>query len=485
MKSITRRDFVKSSIAAGVAIAVPFSRVRGANDDIRVGVIGFRGKGKHHIQIIRELPGVRIVSLCDADRKVMGDQVKKFNEQNDKVDTCVDLRRVLDDPDIDAIVTATPNHWHSLITIWACQAGKDVYVEKPVSHNIWEGTKMVEAARKYRRIVQAGTQSRSGTAPAEAFKYIQEGNLGKILVARGFCYKRRKSIGKVKGPQVVPESVDYNMWTGPAPLKPLMRERLHYDWHWVWDTGCGDMGNQGIHEMDLCRWALGQDKLPPRVISLGGRFGYDDDGETANTQIAVFDYKPAPLIFEVRGLPNKKPLENERGHMDNYRGIRVGVVIECEKGYYAGGGGGGWIYDNDGNKVKQFTGGGRDQHQANFFNAMRSRKVTDLNADIRKGHVSTSLCHMANISHRLGTGSPQEQISDALQSNKPAMESLQRFEQHMAANEIDLKKTPATLGPWLEMDPEKEEFSGDWPAFWANKLARGSYREPFVVPENV
>ena len=485
MKSITRRDFVKSSIAMGAAMAAPFSKARGANGDIRVGVVGFRGKGRHHIEMLRENPGVRIAALCDADREVIDSQVKQFKERNEAVKTYVDIRKLLDDDSIDAIVTATPNHWHALLTIWACQAGKDVYVEKPVSHNIWEGRKMVEAARKYRRIVQTGTQSRSGVAPAEAFKYIHEGNLGKILVARGFCYKRRTSIGKVKGPQALPESIDYNIWTGPAPLKPLMREQLHYDWHWVWDTGNGDIGNQGVHEMDLCRWALGQDKLPPRVMSIGGRFGYDDDGETANTQIAIFDYKPAPLIFEVRGLPNKKPVENERGAMDNYRGVRVGVVIECENGYYAGGGGGGWIYDNNHNKVKQFVGGGRDQHQANFFEAVRSRKVSDLNADILEGHLSSGLCHMANISYRLGAAASQGQIRDALQGNKAAMDSLERFEQHMAANEIDLKKALTTLGAWLTMDTEKEQFVGEWPAFWANELLTRPYRKPFVVPENV
>ena len=486
MERITRRDFVKSSIAAGVALAVPFSKVRGANDEIRVAVVGFRGKGKHHIGMIREIPGVRIVALCDADQEVIDTQVAQFKERNESLDkTCTDLRRILDDDSIDAVFTATPNHWHSLFTVWACQAGKDVYVEKPVSHEIWEGRKMIEAARKYRRIVQAGTQSRSGDAPAEVFKYIQEGNLGKILVARGFCYKRRPSIGKVSGPQAVPSSVDYNLWTGPAQLQPLMRERLHYDWHWVWNTGNGDLGNQGIHEMDMCRWALGQDKLPNRVMSIGGRLGYDDDGETANTQVAIFDYKPAPLIFEVRGLPQSKPAEGQRGSMDHYRTVRIGVVIECEHGYYAGGGGGGWVYDNDNKKVKQITGGGRDQHVANFFKAMRSRKVSDLNADILEGHLSSSLCHMANISHRLGQQCPQEEIRERLGGNSAALDSLGRLEKHLAANEIDVKKGSVTLGPWLEFDPEKEEFVGEWPAFWANKLVKRNYRKPFVVPETV
>ncbi|MHC4159817.1 MAG: Gfo/Idh/MocA family protein, partial [Planctomycetota bacterium] len=353
MSKLSRRDFIKSSLAVASMPSTVWSRVRGANDDIHVAVVGLGsilgGKGKQHIEVFRRLEGVRVAALCDADRDILKDAAKRFSDDKEKVDVYTDVRKLLEDKSIDAIVTATPNHWHSLLTVWACQAGKDVYVEKPVSHDIWEGRKAVEAARKYNRIVQAGTQKRSDEGLQEAFSYIQEGNLGKILVARGFCYKRRKSIGKVDGPQAIPESVDYDLWTGPAPLVPLRRKNLHYDWHWVWVTGNGDIGNQGIHEMDLCRWAVGQKGPAPRVMSIGGRFGYDDDGETPNTQIAILDYEPAPIIFEVRGLAQKK----DDTVMDNYRGVRIGVVIECEGGYFAGGGGGGWAYDNDGKKIKQ------------------------------------------------------------------------------------------------------------------------------------
>ncbi|MHC4482951.1 MAG: Gfo/Idh/MocA family oxidoreductase, partial [Planctomycetota bacterium] len=410
MKNITRRDFVKGSIAAGAALALPFSRVLGANNDIRVGVVGFRGQGSGHIERFLKIPGVRVVALCDVDRDIVAREVRKFEDRNEKVDVYADVRKMLEDKNIDAISTATPNHWHALITIWACQAGKDVFVEKPVSHNIWEGRKMVEAARKYSRIVQSGMHKRSDTALPEVFEYIRQGNLGKMVIAHGFCYKRRKSIGKVAGPQPVPESVDYNLWTGPAPLRPLMRKKLHYDWHWVWPTGNGDMGNQGVHEMDICRWAIGQNELPPRVMSIGGRFGYDDDGETANTQIVFLGYKPAPIIFETRGLPRKK----DDSGMDNYRSIRVGVVIQCEHGYFAGGGGGGWVYDNDGKKIKQFKGDGGGGHQANFIKAVRSRKVSDLNADILEGHLSSALCHMGNISHRLGQRQSPDEIREML-----------------------------------------------------------------------
>lgn len=482
MKRITRRDFMKSSIAAGAVLAMPFSRVRGANNDIRLGVVGLggqggMGQGKYHIKLFSEIPGVRVVAICDADRDVLDSEVQKFKERNEKVDTYTDVRKLLEDKNIDAITTATPNHWHALVMIWACQAGKDVYVEKPVSYNIWEGRRMVEAARKYNRIVQSGMQRRSDEGLQQAIQYIKEGNLGKILFIHSMCYRKRESIGKVNGPQPIPKSVDYNLWTGPAPLVPLMRKRLHYDWHWMWDTGNGDLGNNGIHMLDVCRWALGKNTLPERVMSIGGRFVWDDDAETANTQIVLLDYKPAPIIYEVRNLPRKKG----DSAMDSYRGIRSGQVIQCEHGYFAGG----WTYDNDGNKIKQFKVTGGAGHQANFIKALRSRKVSDLNADILEGHLSAALCHMGNISYRLGAKTTPEQIKEVLQGDKETLETFERFQEHLFANWVDLSKTQAVLGPWLKMDSAKEKFVGEWPTHWANKLLRRSYRKPFVVPEKV
>jgi len=269
MKGLTRRAFTKSSLAGGVALALsPYSRVLGANNDIRVAVVGFKSQGSNHIKYFSRIPGVRVVALCDVDTAFTDREVKKFKEKNEKVDTYVDVRKLLEDKNIDAIITATPNHWHSLVTIWACQAGKDVYVEKPASHNIREGRKMVEAARKYNRIVQVGTQRRSDEGLAQAFEYIKQGNLGRVLRARCYYYSPRGPIGKVDGPQPIPETVNYNLWTGPAPMAPLMRKNLHYDWHWQWPYGNGDLGNNGIHFLDTCRWALGYSHLAPRVISL-------------------------------------------------------------------------------------------------------------------------------------------------------------------------------------------------------------------------
>jgi len=479
---------MKRSATAGAFAALPgfapFSRVLGANDDVRVAVVGFRSKGAQHIGILTELPGVRITALCDADKDVLSKGIQQFKEKNESVNGYLDVREVLDDKNVDAILTATPNHWHSLLTVWACQAGKDVYVEKPISHNIWEGRKAVEAARKHKRIVQAGTQSRSDEGLAQVFDYIRQGNLGAIKLARGFCYKRRESIGKVAGPQPIPQAVDFDLWTGPAELAPLRRTRLHYDWHWFWPTGNGDLGNQGIHQVDICRWAIGQDKLAPRVMSIGGRFGYSDDGHTANTQIVWLGYEPVPIIFEVRGLPRRK----DASGMDNFKGVRIGVVIECEGGYFAGSTGGGWVYDNDGKKIQQFVGLGAKDHQANFIKAVRSRKVSDLNADIEEGHISSALCHQANISHRLGRQSDVETIQEKIKSDSNCTEAFRRFQDHLFENWVDLKETPATLGPSLAFDPVKERFivAHDYdPGFWANKLVKGSYREPFVIPEKV
>jgi len=479
MINITRRSFMMGTLAAGAAMALPrssFSRVRGANDDVRVAVVGLHNKGKNHIKWFRKLPGVRVVAICDPDKSILDREVKLFTERKEKVDTYVDYRKLLEDKNIDAIVTATPNHWHALITIWGCQAGKDVYVEKPVSHNIWEGRKMVEAARKYNRIVQTGTQSRSDEGLAEAIQYLQEGNLGKILLARGFYYKRRDGIGKVNGPQPIPESVDYNLWTGPAKMEPLMRKRLHYDWHWVWNTGNGELGNNGVHFIDVCRWTLGQNRLAPRVLSIGSRFGFNDDGQTPNTHIVFFDYQPVPIIAEIRNLPRKK---GDKA-MDHYKNVRVGPLIQCEHGYFAGG----WAYDNNGKKIKQFSVSGGGDHHANFIKAVRSRKVEDLNADILEGHLSTTLCHMGNISHHVGKESQPNEIVESIKGNKEMTDAFERFQEHLRANEIDVNKTPWTLGASLQMDSNRERFVGKF-SEQANMHLRREYRKPFVVPEQV
>jgi predicted dehydrogenase len=486
---ISRRGFIVKSMAGGVSAYAAMARSAwaqpaGANGAIRVAVVGIRSKGHHHLQMLKDIPGVRIAAICDIDQSLLDKRAGELSADGVQVAKYTDIRKLLESKDVDAVTIATPNHWHSLMAVWACQAGKDVYVEKPVSHNVWEGRKIAEAAVKYDRIVQAGTQSRSDEALHEVAAYLKSGQLGKILRARGFCYKRRDSIGKVPGPQPIPAGVDYDLFCGPAPLEPLQRKQLHYDWHWVWPTGNGDIGNQGIHEMDMCRWMLGETGFPQRVFSIGGRFGYDDDATTPNTQIAVYDYASAPLIFEVRGLPAKTDVK----HMDHYRGVRIGIVIECERGYFAGGAGGGVIHDPDGKRVKAITSEGGDKHMANFIEAVRSHKPQALAAPVAEAHVSSALCHLGNISYRLGTATPQAEIKAQFASRPEIVETLDRFESHLAANGVDVARATPTLGPVLALAPAQERFESandyDLGAF-ANRMVKDVYRPPYVMPEQV
>jgi hypothetical protein len=260
-----------------------------------------------------------------------------------------------------------------------------------------------------------------------------------------------------------------------------MRKQLHNHWHYIWNTGNGEMGNMGVHELDLCRWVLGHDSLPPRVISLGGRFGYVDDGQTPNTQLTVFDYD-IPIIHEIRGLPRKA---GDSGS-DYYRMIQGGLVVQCENGYFAAGYGGGWVYDNDGKKIKQFSEQGAEYHVQNFVDAIRSRKSSDLRADILQGHTSSALCHLANISYRLGKESSPDQINESISTNKDAAETFERLTEHLDANNIDIEKSKPALGPWLKVDAQNERFIGDCTiAQKANEFLTRQYRKPFVVPENI
>jgi len=480
MNTIPRRSFIKSSFLAAGALALParsWARVIGANDTVRVAVVGFNSQGKGHIETLRKLPGVKVVALCDVDSEVLEREAAKFRERNEPIQTYTDVRKLLENSEIDAISTATPNHWHALISIWACQAGKDVYVEKPVSHNVWEGRQIVEAARKYKRIVQTGTQSRSNEGMREAMKFLHTGGLGKIKLARGLCYKRRKSIGKVTAPTAIPSNIDYDLWCGPSPKKELMRSKLHYDWHWVWETGNGDLGNQGIHQMDLARWALQVNHLAPRTWSLGGRFGYVDDGTTPNTEIVYHDYPGAPIIFEVRGLPEFSTSDK----VPKYRGADVGLVIDCEHGFmvmpsYASG----LAYDNAGKLIRKFEGGGN--HHANFIKAVRSRNPADLNAEILEGHLSSALCHTGNISYRLGKKVSPGAALEQLKSRPAFAEAFGRCIEHLAVNGIDVNADQTTLGAMLEMNTKTERFKGNEEA---NAMLSRDYRAPFVVPAKV
>jgi predicted dehydrogenase len=499
MNHLSRRSFLKSSAlaAAGVSLSArSWAQVAGANSDVRVAVVGLHGRGKNHISSWRELKGVRLVALCDCDTEVLDAAAARLKSGGLDVQKFVDLRELLARSDIDAISIATPNHQHSLQGIWACQAGKDAYVEKPVSHNVWEGRQLVAAAAKYNRIVQAGMQCRSSHGIAEAVAWVRAGNLGKITAVRGLCYKRRNQIGKTSGPQPVPSTVNYDLWLGPAAMEPPRRKRFHYDWHWFWATGNGDLGNQGVHQVDLARWFLGAPGQAPRILSFGGRLGYVDDAETPNTQVMVHDYAEAPLIFEVRGLPSRRdPVQREaeipdmnapdtgpkKGEipMDSYRGASIGVVVHCEGGYvvvpsYSSAN----AFDKAGKPVKSFK--GSTNHFANFIDCVRSRKAADLKGQIIDGHHASALCHTGNISYRLGKGTPQAALREQIKGNAAA-EAFGRMAEHLAVHGVDLAKTPVTLGVPLAYDLKTERFTGAG-ADKANPQLSRAYRKPFAVP---
>jgi len=430
MPRLNRRTFLKTAgLATTAALLKPrsWAQVAGANGDIRLGLVGFNNRGKDIIN--RDMPnvtGARITALCDVDSAVLDGMAKTFRDQGKEVQTFTDYRDLLAKGDIDAVILVTPNHQHALQAVWACQAGKDVYLEKPVCHNIWEGRRIIEAADKYQRIIQVGSQCRSSDSLAEAVAWVQAGNLGKIISARGLCYKPRPSIGLTEGPQVLPYTVNYDLWCGPAPLVPLRRTKFHYDWHWQWAYGNGDLGNQGVHQMDIARWFLGESELAPRVLSVGGRLGYVDDGQTPNTIVIVQDYAKAPLIFEVRGLPTAT---GEKA-MDKFEDTSIGVIVQCEGGkvvvpdYVSA-----HAYDKDGQKIKDFT--GSSSHMSNFLDAVRSRKTSDLHAPITEGFLSSSLCHTGNISLRVGLPQQPWAILEQIQGNYAMLEAMGRVVEHL------------------------------------------------------
>ncbi|MGE0761226.1 MAG: Gfo/Idh/MocA family protein [Pirellulaceae bacterium] len=494
MHRLHRRDVLKSAVAGGVLLGCsePWggpsraAAAPGPNTEVRLALIGLGGidipdsvggRGRQLLAQLRKISGARVVALCDVDEAVLGHGVELLRKQGQEVARYGDMRHAFDDPNIDAVVIATPNHWHALATIWACQAGKDVYVEKPFSYNIWEGRQMVAAARKFDRMVQVGTQRRSSQNLADAIERLRAGELGSIRSAHALVYRVRSGIGRVDGPTAVPKTLDFNTWSGPAPVEPIHRKHLHYHWHWFWSTGNGEIGNNGPHTIDVARWALGQQHLPPRAISIGGRFGAEDNAETANTQIAFFDYQPAPLICEVRNL--RRPGQD----IGKFRGARGGVVIQCEGGYYAGDADGGAFYDRDGKKIKDIRRTQPEQeqdHLANFIACVQSRKREQLNAEAEVGHVSAACCHMANISYRLG----KTHASTTVAGHSELTGAWQRCADYLVANGVDLKQTPASLGPWVDWNDEQQQFVGDTGEA-ANRLSQREYRQPFEVPRFV
>ena len=423
----TRRTFL---MAAGTAALTQVNPAKAAaSDRMRVAVIGVNGRGKDHIRGFQGLEDAEVAMLCDVDKNVLAARAAAFEkEYNRKVETETDLRKVFENKSIDAVSIATPNHWHSLAAIWACQAGKDVYVEKPGSHNIYEGRKLIEAAHKYNRIVQHGVQLRSSAAVQEAIQHLRKGTIGNVYMSRGLVYRWRPSIGH-KPDEPTPAYLDWNMWQGPAQERNFTRRLVHYNWHWHWNYGNGDVGNQGIHETDLCMWGLGVTTFPSKITAMGGKFLFDDDKETPETLSSTYLYPDEKKIIEFEVRPWCTNDENGTG---------VGNLFYGSEGYMVVKG-----YDH----YEIFLGQKREpgpsrkaggNHYANFIKAVRSRKTSDQNGPVETAHLAAGLAHLGNISYRLGRQ--------------------------------------------LNFDPKTEKFVGDSEA---NAMLRREYRAPFTVPEKV
>jgi predicted dehydrogenase len=482
MTRLSRRNLLKAGVAASTAFPLftisgtkASGQVLGANDTVRVAVAGINGRGGSHIDGLGEQKNVRIAYLVDPDSRLFASRTKNVNKKFGYEPECVqDVRRALDDKELNVVTVATPNHWHSLISIWACQAGKDVYVEKPLSHNIFEGRRLVEAAKKYGRIVQHGTQNRSSEGKAREIAAVQSGKYGKLLVSKGYCCKPRWSIG-TKATSAPPPELNWDLWLGPAEQQSYHGNLVHYNWHWFWPTGNGDTGNQGVHEMDIARWAIKNATLPKRVWSLGGRFGYEDQGQTPNTQLAVYEYDDALLVFETRGLVGKH--DGFPAKITNEYYTTEGVIRGGK--FFAKGSEQGEPLKHDG-EVKIAPGGAFKS----FIAAVRSRDAKQVNCDAEVGHYSSALCHLGNISYRLGETANYDQAGKRIGDNKQVVEAFTNVAENLQAVGLKLTETKYTVGPALQFDAKTERFVGER-AEQANALLTRAYRAPYVVPETV
>ena len=425
MSNPTSRRFFLGAVTAAAA-----TRVWGANDKINVAIIGLGGRGTNHLNIYSRLPDARVAGLCDIDqaaRERAQATLQKITS-GEKAKEFEDMRGAFADPGIDAVSIATPNHWHALATIWACQAGKDVYSEKPACYNIYEGLRMVQVANETKRMVQIGSQHRSTPFKIRAIEALQGGLIGKIYMAKGLCFKRRQSIGH-KEDSPVPPGVNWDLFLGPAPLRPFNELRFKYNWHWFWDTGNGDIGNQGVHEMGICRWGLGDPEWPKSAFASGGKYVYDDDQETPNTQLASYDYGGREIVFEVRGIltggegvPVRRGGRGGRGAASGGppaagnatpasipNNVTIGNLFYGSEGWASTDDMGFQAYKGESSELvmeeRPERGPGSDGtslHMENFLAACRSRNVKDLHDPISNAQFSAGLCHLANISYRTG-----------------------------------------------------------------------------------
>lgn len=498
MSKLNRRQFTAASAAALAAASLRTSQAQSPNEKLGVCIAGVNSRGGEHIRGFNKDSRTEIRAIVDIDEKVGQSRADKIADlQGSRPEVFKDVRRALDMKGIDILTCATPNHWHALMGVWAMQAGKDVYIEKPISHNIHEGRALVEAAKKYGRMFQTGTQSRSSSACQEAVKFIADGGIGDVKFARGLCYKRRKSIG-AKGDYEIPGHVDFNLWSGPATYTDpkLTRAKFHYDWHWQRHYGNGDLGNQGPHQTDIARWGLGLDRHPDSVISYGGRLGYQaerkdpkyvDAGDTANTEVSIYDYGDKCIVFETRGLDVSQSAGPEVDAMfGKGRGNKIGVIFYGTKGYvaqtrydYCR------VFDKDMKLTYEFkTSGVGDAHFKNFIDACVSRDYSSLNADAMCGHLSAAVSHLGNISYYLGEqnrAKPSE-IAEAISGIKSLDDNaltLERTVSHLESNGVDLGTTPLALGPMLKFDDKSEKFTNNDKA---NEMLSREYRSGFEVP---
>jgi len=479
MPSLHRRDFLKRAVAGGVVAPLVISgtkasgRVLGANDRVRVAIAGINGRGQWHMKGFGGMKDVEVAYLADPDSRLFPSRSEAVRKLAGNTPACVqDLRRALDDKTVDAVAIVSTNHWHALQGIWACQAGKDVYVEKPCSHNIFEGRKLVEAARKYNRIVQHGTQRRSDPQWIKLVDDVRSGKYGKLKVAYGYACQPRLSVG-FEEPQAPPQGLDFDIWLGPAPVQPFRTNLVHYKWHWCWDFGNGEIGNMGSHQLDICRWALPEGAVPKSVVSLGGRFGYQDQAQTPNSHLALIDFGEAKVIFDARGLV---PLDRRKVTNEFYTDegmVRDGHFFPKGK--------------SEGVPIDNFPPPGAPEqgprHMRNFIDCVRSRKREDLTCEILEGHRTVTLAHLGNLSYRLGEEVPFNKRSQALGDDKSFLESFESMKGYLTDTaHLELTNSTYRLGRTLRFDAQTERFVGD-PA--ADQLLTRPYRGPYVVPDQV
>lgn len=445
---LSRRHLIK---LCGLAALARPCYGQSANNTVRIAMIGC-GRRSHGIsgQFLK-IKDVAIVALCDPDPAQMDSLAKDLDKKGVKASGMVrfqDYRKLLESPDIDAVVVTSPNHWHALHAIHAMRAGKDVYLEKPVTHELWEGRQLVAAEEKYGRIIAAGFQSRSDPGTRDGIQFVREGNLGKIQSLHVCCFKERDSIGIRKTPLTPPPGADYNLWLGSAADLPMFRKEFHYDWHWAWNTGNGDIGNQTPHEIDIANRVLGDALLPKQVRCFGGRFGWNDAGETPNLQVATYELAGVPVVIEVNNL-KLSPTRNIAGARD---GIRIGVVVRCEGGQLRGGLGGMYAVGEDGKKpIKKFPGDGGDRHQENFINAVRSRRHEDIASRVRVAERSAAIAHLANISYRTGSKVPAGSKEEITRGN-PVLQAI-LTDQTKQLDAWSLTNPQYTVGRTIDIDP--------------------------------